>query len=141
MSLCVADADLAYEILLRCAGLRRNREERPMLNVYGKRLSTTNDQGWQQQGNVTAVTFTVKNNEQVGYQSLINHDSGALRSNLLAYAAQARLLRMVIRINPISRNGQDYCFDGSLVCTCVMACRRLPNIMQAEIGRKRGLPP
>ncbi|KAM3073504.1 hypothetical protein ACMFMG_004599 [Clarireedia jacksonii] len=62
---------LIYEILQRRTDFRRNMEEMAVLDVYGKNLSTMDDQEWQQHRKMTAVTFTEKNNEQVWYQSLV----------------------------------------------------------------------
>ncbi|KAJ4374838.1 hypothetical protein N0V83_001916 [Neocucurbitaria cava] len=45
-------------------------EEMAVLNVYGKNLSTTDDQEWQRHRKMTGVTFTEKNNELVWKQSL-----------------------------------------------------------------------
>ncbi|TEY81017.1 hypothetical protein BOTCAL_0035g00100 [Botryotinia calthae] len=70
VQLCVADASLIYEILQRCTDFRRNMEEMAVLNVYGKNLSTTDDQEWQQHRKMTTVTFTERNNELVWQQSL-----------------------------------------------------------------------
>lgn len=70
MQLCVADAETSYEILQRRTDFRRNMEEMAVLNVYGKNLSTADDQEWQRHRKMTAVTFTEKNNELVWQQSL-----------------------------------------------------------------------
>lgn len=67
---CISNADLIYEILQRRTDFRRNMEEFAVLNVYGKNLSTTDDQEWQRHRKMTAVTFTEKNNELVWQQSL-----------------------------------------------------------------------
>jgi hypothetical protein len=71
LQLCVADAEIIYDILQRRKDFRRNMEEMAVLNVYGKNLSTTDDQEWQRHRKMTAVTFTEKNNELVWTQSLI----------------------------------------------------------------------
>jgi hypothetical protein len=70
LQLCVADASLIYEILQRRTDFRRNMEEMAILNVYGKNMSTTDDQEWQRHRKMTGVTFTEKNNELVWKQSL-----------------------------------------------------------------------
>jgi cytochrome P450 len=70
IQLCVSNAETIYEILQRRTDFRRNMEEFAVLNVYGKNLSTTDDQEWQQHRKMTAVTFTEKNNELVWGQSL-----------------------------------------------------------------------
>jgi cytochrome P450 len=70
LSLCVADASLIYEILQRRTDFRRNMEEMGVLNVYGKNLSTTEDQEWQRHRKMTGVTFTETYNETVWTQSL-----------------------------------------------------------------------
>jgi cytochrome P450 len=70
IQLCVANADLIYEILRRRTDFRRNMEEMSVLNVYGKNLSTTDDGEWQRHRKMTAITFTEKNNELVWQQSL-----------------------------------------------------------------------
>lgn len=71
LQLCIADAKLIYEILQRRTDFRRNMDEMAVLNVYGKNLSTTDDQEWQRHRKMTGVTFTEKNNELVWKQSLI----------------------------------------------------------------------
>jgi hypothetical protein len=71
LQLCVADAGVIYDILQRRSDFRRNMEEMAVLNVYGKNLSTTDDQEWQRHRKMTGVTFTEKNNELVWRQSLI----------------------------------------------------------------------
>jgi hypothetical protein len=70
LELCVADAGVIYEILQRRTDFRRNMEEMAVLNVYGKNLSTTDDQEWQRHRKMTGVTFTEKNNQLVWEQSL-----------------------------------------------------------------------
>ena len=70
LQLCVADASVIYDILQRRTDFRRNMEEMAVLNVYGKNLSTTDDQEWQRHRKMTGVTFTEKNNELVWTQSL-----------------------------------------------------------------------
>jgi cytochrome P450 len=70
VQLCVSNADTIYEILQRRTDFRRNMEEMAVLNVYGKNLSTVDDQEWQQHRKMTGVTFTEKNNEVVWEQSL-----------------------------------------------------------------------
>ncbi|KAF2818346.1 cytochrome P450 monooxygenase-like protein [Ophiobolus disseminans] len=71
LQLCVADAEIIYDILQRRTDFRRNMEEMAVLNVYGKNLSTTDDQEWQRHRKMTGVTFTEKNNELVWSQSLV----------------------------------------------------------------------
>ncbi|RYN57290.1 hypothetical protein AA0114_g2654 [Alternaria tenuissima] len=70
LQLCVADAAVTYDILQRRRDFRRNMEEMAVLNVYGKNLSTTDDEEWQRHRKMTGVTFTEKNNELVWRQSL-----------------------------------------------------------------------
>ncbi|EPE28221.1 Cytochrome P450 [Glarea lozoyensis ATCC 20868] len=70
ISLSVANAETIYDILRRRTDFRRNMEEMAVLNVYGKNLSTTDDQEWQQHRKMTGVTFTEKNNEVVWIQSV-----------------------------------------------------------------------
>jgi hypothetical protein len=53
-------------------------EEFAVLNVYGKRLSTTDDQEWQRHRKMTAVTFIEKNNELV-WQKTIVQAKGVLK--------------------------------------------------------------
>ncbi|PQE10518.1 cytochrome P450 protein [Rutstroemia sp. NJR-2017a BVV2] len=71
LQLCVSNAEIIYDILRRRTDFRRNMEEMAVLNVYGKNLSTTDDQEWQQHRKMTSVTFTEKNNELVWQQSLL----------------------------------------------------------------------
>jgi cytochrome P450 len=68
--LCVSDAKIFTEVLHRRTDFRRNMEQFGVLNVYGKNLSTTDDEEWQKHRKVTAITFTEKNNELVWQQSL-----------------------------------------------------------------------
>ena len=82
IQLCVSNAGTIYEILQRKSDFRRNMEEMAVLNVYGKNLSTTDDQEWQQHRKMTAVTFTENNNEVVWVQSL------AQASGMLEYWTQ-----------------------------------------------------
>ncbi|KAF1959739.1 cytochrome P450 monooxygenase-like protein [Byssothecium circinans] len=70
IQLCVSSPEAIYDILQRRTDFRRNMEEFGVLNVYGKNLSTTDDQEWQRHRKMTAVTFTEKNNELVWQQSL-----------------------------------------------------------------------
>jgi hypothetical protein len=74
----IADAEIIYDILQRRHDFRRNMEEFAVLNVYGKRLSTTDDQEWQRHRKMTAVTFIEKNNELV-WQKTIVQAKGALK--------------------------------------------------------------
>jgi cytochrome P450 len=69
--LCVSDATIFTEVLHRRTDFRRNMEQFSVLNVYGKNLSTTDDEEWQKHRKVTAITFTEKNNELVWQQSLL----------------------------------------------------------------------
>jgi cytochrome P450 len=71
LQLCVADAGVIYDILQRRTHFRRNMEEMAVLNVYGKNLSTTDDQEWQRHRKMTGVTFTETNNRLVWEQSLV----------------------------------------------------------------------
>ena len=70
ITLCLSDASAIRDILKRRTDFRRNMEEFAVLNVYGKNLSTTDDQEWQRHRKMTAVTFTEKNNELVWQRSL-----------------------------------------------------------------------
>ncbi|KAF2822668.1 cytochrome P450 [Ophiobolus disseminans] len=68
--LCVSDASIFTEVLHRRTDFRRNMEQFAVVNVYGKNLSTTDDEEWQKHRKVTAITFTGRNNELVWQQSL-----------------------------------------------------------------------
>jgi hypothetical protein len=68
--LCVSDASVFTEVLHRRTDFRRNMEQFAVLNVYGKNLSTTDDEEWQKHRKITSITFTEKNNELVWRQSL-----------------------------------------------------------------------
>lgn len=68
--LCVSDASVFTDVIHRRTDFRRNMEQFAVLNVYGKNLSTTDDDEWQKHRKVTAITFTEKNNELVWQQSL-----------------------------------------------------------------------
>ncbi|KAH8699443.1 cytochrome P450 monooxygenase-like protein [Phaeosphaeriaceae sp. PMI808] len=68
--LCVSDASVFSEVIHRRTDFRRNMDQFAVLNVYGKNLSTTDDEEWQKHRKVTAITFTEKNNELVWQQSL-----------------------------------------------------------------------
>jgi cytochrome P450 len=68
--LCVSDASIFTEVLQRRTDFRRNMEQFAVLNVYGKNLSTTDDEEWKKHRKVTAITFTEKNNELVWQASL-----------------------------------------------------------------------
>jgi cytochrome P450 len=70
IQLCISNPEVIYDILQRRGDFRRNMEEFGVLNVFGKNLSTTDDQEWQRHRKMTAVTFTEKNNELVWQQSL-----------------------------------------------------------------------
>lgn len=74
----ICNAESVYEILQRRSDFRRDIKQMSVLNVYGKNLSTTDDQEWQKHRKVTAVTFTEKNNELVWEASLAQAD-GMLR--------------------------------------------------------------
>lgn len=63
--LCVSDANAINEIVRRPKDFPRNMEQMAVLNVYGKNISTTDDEEWQRHRKVTAVTFTERNNELV----------------------------------------------------------------------------
>ncbi|KAF2260654.1 cytochrome P450 monooxygenase-like protein [Lojkania enalia] len=69
--LCVSDASVFTDVIHRRTDFRRNMEQFAVLNVYGKNLSTTDDEEWQKHRKVTAITFTEKNNELVWQQSLL----------------------------------------------------------------------
>jgi hypothetical protein len=71
LQLCVADAGIIYDILQRRTDFRRNMEEMAVLNVYGKNMSTTDDQEWQRHRKMTGVTFTETNNRLVWKESLV----------------------------------------------------------------------
>jgi hypothetical protein len=60
LQLCVADAEVTYDILQRRTEFRRNMD-----------LSTTDGEEWQRHRKMTGVTFTEKNNELVWKQSLV----------------------------------------------------------------------
>jgi len=66
----VGNSEAAYDILHRRTEFRRNIEQFAVLDVYGKNLSTTDDQEWQKHRKVTAVTFTERNNQLVWRASL-----------------------------------------------------------------------
>jgi len=66
----VSDAEVIDNVLRHPKAFRRNMEQMSVLNVYGKNLSTTDDEEWQKHRKVTAVTFTEKNNELVWRESL-----------------------------------------------------------------------
>lgn len=68
--LCISDAEAINDILRRPKEFRRNMEQMAVLNVYGKNLSTTDDEEWQKHRKVTAITFTERNNELVWRESL-----------------------------------------------------------------------
>ena len=68
--LCVGDASIFSEIIHRRTDFRRNMDQFAILNIYGKNLSTTDDEEWQKHRKVTAITFTERNNELVWQQSL-----------------------------------------------------------------------
>jgi cytochrome P450 len=68
--LCVSDPAVFSDVLRRRTDFRRNMEQFAVVNVYGKNLSTTDDDEWQKHRKVTAITFTEKNNELVWHQSL-----------------------------------------------------------------------
>lgn len=68
--LCVSDSSVFTDVIHRRTEFRRNMEQFAVLNVYGKNLSTTDDEEWQKHRKVTAITFTEKNNELVWQQSL-----------------------------------------------------------------------
>lgn len=70
VELCVANAETIYETLQRRTDFRQNMEQMAVLNVYGKNMSTTDDQEWQQYRKMTGVTYTEKNNEVVWSRSL-----------------------------------------------------------------------
>lgn len=55
----------------RRADFRRNMDQFAVVNVYGKNLTTTDDEEWQKHRKITAITFTEKNNELVWQQSLL----------------------------------------------------------------------
>lgn len=67
---CVCDAGVVADVIQRRTDFRRNMEQFAIVNVYGKNLSTTDDEEWQKHRKVTGATFTEKNNELVWRQSL-----------------------------------------------------------------------
>lgn len=69
--LCVSDASVFTEVIHRRTDFRRSMEQFAVLNVYGKNLSTTDDDEWQKHRKVTAITFTERNNELVWQQSIL----------------------------------------------------------------------
>jgi cytochrome P450 len=69
--LCVSDASIFTDVIHRRTDFRRNMEQFAVLNVYGKNLSTTDDEEWQKHRKVTAITFTENNNKLVWEQSLL----------------------------------------------------------------------
>jgi len=68
--LCVSDAEAIDDVIRRPKEYRRNMEQMAVLNVYGKNLSTTDDEEWQRHRKVTAITFTERNNELVWHESI-----------------------------------------------------------------------
>jgi hypothetical protein len=69
--LCVGDAKVIDDVIRRPRDFRRNMEQMAVLNVYGKNLSTTDDEEWQKHRKVTAITFTERNNELVWRESIV----------------------------------------------------------------------
>jgi cytochrome P450 len=76
--LCISDADAIHYVIKHPKDFRRNMEQMAVLNVYGKNLSTTDDEEWQKHRKVTGMTFTEKNNEIVWRESLAQ--SNAMRA-------------------------------------------------------------
>ncbi|KAF1953538.1 cytochrome P450 [Byssothecium circinans] len=68
--LCVGDADVINDAIRRPKDFRRNVEQMAVLNVYGKNLSTTEDEEWQKHRKVTSITFTERNNELVWHEAI-----------------------------------------------------------------------
>jgi cytochrome P450 len=68
--LCVSDADAINYVIKHPKDFRRNMEQMAVLNVYGKNLSTTEDEEWQRHRKVTGMTFTEQSNELVWRESL-----------------------------------------------------------------------
>jgi cytochrome P450 len=68
--LSVGDAEVIDNVIRHPKVFRRNMEQMSVLNVYGKNLSTTDDEEWQKHRKVTAITFTERNNELVWRESL-----------------------------------------------------------------------
>ncbi|KAF9697251.1 hypothetical protein EKO04_005117 [Ascochyta lentis] len=68
--LCVSDPDVIADVIHRRTDFRRNMEQFAVVNVYGKNLSTVDDDEWKKHRKITAITFTEKNNELVWRQSL-----------------------------------------------------------------------
>jgi cytochrome P450 len=69
--LCVSDAEAIDDVVRRPKEFRRNMEQMAVLNVYGKNLSTTDDEEWQKHRKVTAIAFTERNNELVWHESIV----------------------------------------------------------------------
>ena len=67
----VGNADAVNDILRRPKDFRRNMEQMAVLNVYGKNLSTTDDEEWQKHRKATAIAFTERNNELVWRESIV----------------------------------------------------------------------
>ncbi|KAJ4361504.1 hypothetical protein N0V95_001841 [Ascochyta clinopodiicola] len=66
----VSDADVIADVIHRRTDFRRNMEQFAVVNVYGKNLSTVDDDEWKKHRKITAITFTEKNNELVWRESL-----------------------------------------------------------------------
>lgn len=68
--LSVSDPSVIGEVIHRRTDFRRNMEQFAVVDVYGKNLSTVDDDEWKKHRKITAITFTEKNNELVWRQSL-----------------------------------------------------------------------
>jgi hypothetical protein len=68
--LCVSDAEVIDKVIRRPREFRRNMELWGVVNVYGKNLSTTDDEEWQRHRKATAITFNERNNELVWRESI-----------------------------------------------------------------------
>ncbi|OCK79944.1 cytochrome P450 [Lepidopterella palustris CBS 459.81] len=64
------ELEAILEIPQRRKDFKRNVEQMAVLDIYGKNLSTTDDQEWQKHRKATAATFTERNNELVWIESL-----------------------------------------------------------------------
>jgi cytochrome P450 len=66
----VSDPKVIDDIIRHPKHFPRNMEQMAVLNVYGKNLSTTDDEEWQKHRKVTAITFTERNNDLVWRESM-----------------------------------------------------------------------
>lgn len=68
--LSISDPAIIADVIHRRTEFRRNMEQFAVVNVYGKNLSTVDDDEWKKHRKITAITFTEKNNELVWRQAL-----------------------------------------------------------------------